>query len=182
MSDKKPRTKRPLTAFVWPYFTLNAAGDTVSCTECAYTAKYTGTTSGMTNHLKHHYITKESEAKRLKSSENSSSQDNNSVCLDTNEVEEENNSHARDSDTELVALYKAHPKNQKLAQNMLNWMADANISLNAFTKPSFTQLVKDLNPNVKAPCRKTFTQSILPNAVLIYFVILNQKIYFYTKL
>jgi len=169
MSDKKPRTKRPLTAFVWPYFTLNAAGDTVSCTECSYTAKYTGTTSGMTNHLKHHDITKESEAKRLKSSENSTSQ-NNVVCLDTNEAEEENSCHAKDGDTELLALYKAHPKNQKLAQNMVNWMADANISLNAFMKPSFSQLVKDLNPNVKAACRQTFSQTILPNAVFIYIL------------
>jgi hypothetical protein len=168
MSDKKERTKRPLTAFVWPYFTLNGAGDTVSCTECSYTAKYTGTTSGMTNHLKHHDITKESEAKRLKSSEKSASQ--NVDSLDTNEGEEENSSHAKDCDTELVALYKAHPKNQKLAQNMVNWMADANISLNAFMKPSFTKLVKDLNPNVKAACRQTFSQSILPNAVFIDFV------------
>lgn len=92
---------------------MNAAGDTVSCTECSYTEKYTGTTSGTTNHLKQHDITKESEAKRLKSSENSTSQ-NNVVCLDTNEAEEEKSSHAKDGDTELLALYKAHPKNKRV--------------------------------------------------------------------
>ena len=63
----------------------------------------------MTNHLKQHDITKESGAKRLKSSDNSTSQ-NNVVCLDTNEAEEEKSSHAKDGDTELLALYKAHQK------------------------------------------------------------------------
>jgi hypothetical protein len=67
----------------------------------------------MTNHLKQHDITKESEAKMLKSSENSTSQ-NNVVCLDTNEAEEEKRSHAKDGDTEMLALYKAHPKNKRV--------------------------------------------------------------------
>jgi len=36
------------------------------------------------------------------------------VCLDTNEAEEEKRSHAKDRDTELLALYKAHPKNKRV--------------------------------------------------------------------
>jgi len=167
--ENRKRKQRTVKSFVWKYFCKNEGGDSVNCTECTYTAKYYSTTSGMTNHLKqHHQITAESEAKRrkLELEQNLASGDDFETNESDDEQAENENPNPNQHESEVKKLYQANPRNQKLAENMVNWMADANISLNAFMKPSFVKLVNDLNPNVKPACRQTFSTSIIPKAVI----------------
>jgi hypothetical protein len=168
VAEKRKRKQRTVKSFVWKYFVRNDAGNSVNCTECSYVAKYYGTTSGMKNHLKqHHQITAESEAKRrkLELEQNLASGDDFDTNESGDEQTENENPNQNQSESEIQKLYQANPRNQKLAENMVNWMADANISLNAFMKPSFIKLVSDLNSNVKPACRQTFSTSIIPKAV-----------------
>ena len=166
VTEKRKRKTRTVKSFVWKYFVKNEAGDSINCLVCSYSTKYYSTTSGMTNHLKqHHQITAESEAKRRKLSGEEIETIESGDDQDENENPNSNPSDVT-AESELKKLYQGNPRNEKLAQNMVNWMADANISMNAFMRPSFTKLVKDLNPTVKPACRQTFSTAIIPQAVI----------------